>query len=49
MVQEIIGYYLVVEELFMVENVRKAIAIDEQSEVSLTIWIVDVLFVLQSC
>lgn len=49
-VQELIGYYLVLEEFFMVENVRKAIAIDEQQEDSLTTSMVDdVFFVLQSC
>ncbi|XP_020273551.1 conserved oligomeric Golgi complex subunit 4-like [Asparagus officinalis] len=49
-VQELIGYYLVLEEFFMVENVRKAISIDEQQLDGLTTSMVDdVFFVLQSC
>lgn len=50
MVQELIGYYLVLEEFFMVENVKKAIAIDEHQRDSLTTSMVDdVFFILQSC
>ena len=49
MVQELVGYYLVFKEFFTVENVRKAIAIDEHQPYSLTTSMVDdVFFMLQS-
>lgn len=49
-VQEIIGYYVILEGFFMVENVRKAINIDEHVPDSLTTSMVDdVFYVLQSC
>ncbi|KAL6553066.1 Golgi transport complex subunit 4 [Orobanche gracilis] len=48
--QEIIGYYVILEGFFMVENVRKAIQIDEHVLDSLTTSMVDdVFYVLQSC
>ncbi|MQM16843.1 hypothetical protein Taro_049805 [Colocasia esculenta] len=50
MVQELTGFYVILEEFFMVENVRKAIRIDEQVPDSLTTSVVDdVFYVLQSC
>lgn len=50
MVQELTGFYVILEEFFMVENVRKAIRIDEQVPDSLTTSLVDdVFYVLQSC
>ncbi|KAL5572211.1 hypothetical protein UlMin_021808 [Ulmus minor] len=49
-VQEITGFYVVLEGFFMVENVRKAIRIDEHVPDSLTTSMVDdVFYVLQSC
>ncbi|KAI3944910.1 hypothetical protein MKW92_028662 [Papaver armeniacum] len=49
-VQEITGFYVILEEFFMVENVRKAIKIDEHVPDSLTTSMVDdVFYVLQSC
>ncbi|KAL8144533.1 hypothetical protein V2J09_017565 [Rumex salicifolius] len=49
-VQDITGFYVVLEEFFMVENVRKAIKIDEYVPDSLTTSMVDdVFYVLQSC
>ncbi|CAI0432865.1 unnamed protein product [Linum tenue] len=49
-VQDITGFYVILEGFFMVENVRKAIRIDEQVPDSLTTSMVDVVFyVLQSC
>lgn len=49
-VQEITGYYVILEGFFMVENVRKAISIDEHVPDSLTTSMVDdVFYVLQSC
>lgn len=49
-VQEITGFYVVLEGFFMVENVRKAIRIDEEVPDSLTTSMVDdVFYVLQSC
>ncbi|KAF5176206.1 Conserved oligomeric golgi complex subunit, partial [Thalictrum thalictroides] len=49
-VQDITGFYMILEEFFMVENVRKAIKIDEQVLHSLTTSMVDdVFYVLQSC
>ncbi|KAI3993803.1 hypothetical protein MKX01_002816 [Papaver californicum] len=49
-IQEIIGFYVILEEFFMVENVRKAIKIDEHVPDSLTTSMVDdVFYVLQSC
>ncbi|KAL5731200.1 Golgi transport complex subunit 4 [Ranunculus cassubicifolius] len=49
-VQDITGFYVILEEFFMVENVRKAIKIDEQVPDSLTTSMVDdVFYVLQSC
>ena len=50
MLQELTGFYVILEEFFMVENVRKAIRIDEQVPDSLTTSVVDdVFYVLQSC
>ncbi|GMH10079.1 hypothetical protein Nepgr_011920 [Nepenthes gracilis] len=49
-VQDITGFYVILEEFFMVENVRKAIKIDEHVPDSLTTSMVDdVFYVLQSC
>ncbi|XP_020097435.1 conserved oligomeric Golgi complex subunit 4 [Ananas comosus] len=49
-VQDLTGFYVILEEFFMVENVRKAIKIDEREADSLTTSMVDdVFFVLQSC
>uniref|UniRef100_A0A5B6ZI42 Conserved oligomeric Golgi complex subunit 4 n=1 Tax=Davidia involucrata TaxID=16924 RepID=A0A5B6ZI42_DAVIN len=49
-VQDITGYYVILEGFFMVENVRKAIKIDEHVPDSLTTSMVDdVFYVLQSC
>ncbi|XP_027176461.1 conserved oligomeric Golgi complex subunit 4 [Coffea eugenioides] len=49
-VQDIMGYYVILEGFFMVENVRKAISIDEHVFDSLTTSMVDdVFYVLQSC
>ncbi|XP_028752306.1 conserved oligomeric Golgi complex subunit 4 [Neltuma alba] len=49
-VQDITGFYVILEGFFMVENVRKAIRIDEQAPDSLTTSMVDdVFYVLQSC
>ncbi|KAF3674431.1 Conserved oligomeric Golgi complex subunit 4 [Capsicum annuum] len=49
-VQDITGYYVILEGYFMVENVRKAIKIDELVFDSLTTSMVDdVFYVLQSC
>ncbi|KAJ4791197.1 Conserved oligomeric Golgi complex subunit 4 [Rhynchospora pubera] len=50
MVQDLTGFYVIFEEFFMVENVRKAIRIDEIAADALTTSMVDdVFFVLQSC
>ncbi|XP_023004265.1 conserved oligomeric Golgi complex subunit 4-like [Cucurbita maxima] len=49
-VQDITGSYVILEGFFMVENVRKAIKIDELVPDSLTTSMVDdVFYVLQSC
>ncbi|KAF4366490.1 hypothetical protein F8388_003728 [Cannabis sativa] len=49
-VQDITGFYVILEGFFMVENVRKAITIDEHVPDSLTTSMVDdVFYVLQSC
>ncbi|KAI5344317.1 PREDICTED: conserved oligomeric Golgi [Prunus dulcis] len=49
-VQEITGFYVILEGFFVVENVRKAIRIDEHVLDSLTTSMVDdVFYVLQSC
>ncbi|MCL7041635.1 hypothetical protein MKW94_009901 [Papaver nudicaule] len=49
-IQEITGFYVILEEFFMVENVRKAIKIDEYAPDSLTTSMVDdAFYVLQSC
>lgn len=49
-VQDITGFYVILEEFFMVENVRKAIKIDEHVPDSLTTSMVDdIFYVLQSC
>ncbi|KAD4982576.1 hypothetical protein R6Q59_002186 [Mikania micrantha] len=49
-IQDITGYYVILEGFFMVENVRKAIKIDEHVMDSLTTSMVDdVFYVLQSC
>ncbi|KAF5733385.1 conserved oligomeric Golgi complex subunit 4 [Tripterygium wilfordii] len=48
--QDITGFYVILEGFFMVENVRKAIRIDEPVPDSLTTSMVDdVFYVLQSC
>ncbi|GJT90661.1 conserved oligomeric Golgi complex subunit 4 [Tanacetum coccineum] len=48
--QDITSYYVILEGFFMVENVRKAIKIDEPVMDSLTTSMVDdVFYVLQSC
>lgn len=50
LVQDITGFYVILEGFFMVENVRKAIRIDEHVPDSLTTSMVDdVFYVLQSC
>jgi hypothetical protein len=49
-VQELVGYYIVLEEYFMSENVKKAIRIDELVADGMTTSMVDdVFYVLQSC
>ncbi|KAL6985511.1 Golgi transport complex subunit 4 [Sarracenia purpurea var. burkii] len=49
-VQDITGYYVILEGFFMMENVRKAIKIDEHVPDSLTSSMVDdIFYVLQSC
>ncbi|XP_052194707.1 conserved oligomeric Golgi complex subunit 4-like [Diospyros lotus] len=49
-VQDITGYYVILEGFFMVENVRKAININERVPDSLTTSMVDdVFYVLRSC
>ncbi|PON75531.1 RINT/TIP-like [Parasponia andersonii] len=49
-VQDITGFYVILEGFFIVENVRKAIRIDEHVPDSLTTSMVDdVFYVLQSC
>ncbi|XP_043721623.1 conserved oligomeric Golgi complex subunit 4-like [Telopea speciosissima] len=49
-IQDVTGFYVILEEFFMVENVRKAINIDEHVPDSLTTSMVDdVFYVLQSC
>ncbi|KAI3743810.1 hypothetical protein L1987_56877 [Smallanthus sonchifolius] len=49
-IQDITSYYVILEGFFMVENVRKAIKIDEHVMDSLTTSVVDdVFYVLQSC
>ncbi|XP_057464024.1 conserved oligomeric Golgi complex subunit 4-like [Actinidia eriantha] len=49
-VQDITGYYVILEGFFMMENVRKAITIDEHVPDSLSTSMVDdVFYVLQSC
>ncbi|CAI8615801.1 unnamed protein product [Vicia faba] len=48
--QDLTGFYVILEGFFMVENVRKAIMIDEHDPDSLTTSMVDdVFYVLQSC
>lgn len=48
--QDLTGFYVILEGFFMVENVRKAIRIDEHDPDSLTTSMVDdVFYVLQSC
>ncbi|MED6127114.1 Golgi transport complex subunit 4 [Stylosanthes scabra] len=48
--QDLTGFYVILEGFFMVENVRKAIRIDEHVPDSLTTSMVDdVFYVLQSC
>lgn len=50
MIQDVTGFYVILEGFFMVENVRKAIRIDEHVPDSLTTSMVDdVFYVLQSC
>ncbi|KAG2598009.1 conserved oligomeric Golgi complex subunit 4-like [Panicum virgatum] len=50
MEQDLTGFYVIFEEFFMVENVRKAIRIDEHVPDGLTTSMVDdVFYVLQSC
>ncbi|GAA0164044.1 membrane traffic protein [Lithospermum erythrorhizon] len=49
-VQDVMGYYVILEGYFMVKNVRKAIKIDEHVLDSLrTSMVDDVFYVLQSC
>ncbi|KAK1424995.1 hypothetical protein QVD17_20337 [Tagetes erecta] len=49
-IQDLTSYYVILEGFFMVENVRKAIKIDEHVMDSLTTSMVDdVFYVLQSC
>ncbi|KAG4142288.1 hypothetical protein ERO13_D06G121400v2 [Gossypium hirsutum] len=49
-VQDVTGFYVILEGFFMVENLRKAIGIDEHVSDSLTTSMVDdVFYVLQSC
>ncbi|KAF9589207.1 hypothetical protein IFM89_019716, partial [Coptis chinensis] len=48
-VQDITGFYVILEEFFMVENVRKAIKIDEQCTCLTTSMVDDVFYVLQKC
>ncbi|XP_043706360.1 conserved oligomeric Golgi complex subunit 4-like [Telopea speciosissima] len=49
-VQDVTGFYVILEEFFMVENVRKAIKIDEHVPNCHTSSMVDdVFYVLQSC
>ncbi|XP_022716417.1 conserved oligomeric Golgi complex subunit 4 [Durio zibethinus] len=49
-IQDVTGFYVILEGFFMVENVRKAIGIDEHVPDSLTTSMVDdVFYVLQSC
>lgn len=49
-IQDITSYYVILEGYFMVENVRKAIKIDEHVMDNLTTSMVDdVFYVLQSC
>jgi hypothetical protein len=49
-IQELIGYYVALEEYFMSENVKKAVKIDELVADGLTTSMVDdVFYVLQSC
>ncbi|KAK7397477.1 hypothetical protein VNO78_18652 [Psophocarpus tetragonolobus] len=49
-VQNLTGFYIILEGFFMVENARKAIKIDEHVPDSLTTSMVDdVFYVLQSC
>ncbi|KAJ0113210.1 hypothetical protein Patl1_00691 [Pistacia atlantica] len=48
--QDITGFYVIFEGFFMVENVRKAIRIDEPASDSLTTSMVDdTFYVIQSC
>ncbi|XP_061338849.1 conserved oligomeric Golgi complex subunit 4 [Gastrolobium bilobum] len=48
--QDLTGFYVILEGFFMVENVRKAVRIDEHVPHSLTTSMVDdVFYVLQSC
>ena len=49
-IQDVTGFYVILEGFFMVENVRKAVRIDEHVPDSLTTSMVDdVFYVLQSC
>ena len=49
-IQEIVSHYIMLEEFFMVENVKLAISIDEHSTDSLTSSVVDdTFFILQKC
>jgi hypothetical protein len=49
-VQEVLGYYMSLEEYFMAENVGKAVRIDEFVEDALTTSMVDdVFYILQNC
>ncbi|KAM0892659.1 hypothetical protein ACQ4PT_025603 [Festuca glaucescens] len=50
MEKDLTGFYVILEEFFMVENIRKAIRIDEPVPDGLTTSMVDdVFFLLQSC
>jgi hypothetical protein len=49
-IQELVGYYIVLEDYFMSENVKKAIKIDELVADGMTTSMVDdAFYVLQSC
>ena len=49
-VQELIGYYIIMEEYYMRESVAKAIALDSMEGGSLTSSMADdVFFILKQC
>ncbi|ELR19326.1 COG4 transport protein [Acanthamoeba castellanii str. Neff] len=48
--QEMMGHYIKLEEYYMIQSVKKAVAMDSHSQESITTTMVDyVFFVLQSC